>query len=112
VVSDFVQTSLNVDLLAARQAGKLTDAEFSLAYQRQNLLDDKVKAGLDFATLLGESTVPHNAATELSSDTAYAAAVHVLDQVNADPSSAYALAAELLTLVGTADPMHGVIVLG
>ena len=109
VIADFIQTALNVDLLAAKRAGSLTDAEYTVALQRQTLLDNKVKAGLDFASLFGTETVPQSSATALSGDPAYQAAIEVLEHVSADPASAWGLEAELIKLVGTEHAMQAIL---
>jgi hypothetical protein len=109
LIADFVSASLNADLFAARQNAQLTDAEYSLAYQRQTLLDNKVKTALNFVDLFGATTVPRGAATELASDNAYKAAIQVIEGITSDPASAYGLSAQLVKLVATPDPMQAIV---
>ncbi|MEA5097532.1 MAG: choice-of-anchor U domain-containing protein, partial [Burkholderiaceae bacterium] len=111
VMAAFIDCALNLDLGAMLEAGQLSQSDYTIACQRQTLLDNRVKAGLDFANLFGTSTVPTADATHLSGDAAYNAAIHVLDLVTADPESAYALAEQMATLVGTTDPMEAVLAL-
>ncbi len=109
VIADFVGAALNADLLTMFEAGSLTEAEYAVAYQRQTLLDNKVYVAQQFVELFGAATVPQAGPTELSGDTAYNAAIAVLDDLTCDPACAYALADQFVTLVGTTNPMQEVI---
>ena len=83
LVAEFVLGALSADLSAALGGGNLSAADYEIAYQRQAMIDNQVEAGLAFVGL-GAVTRPQSAPEQLDSDSAYLAAIKVLEPVTTD----------------------------
>jgi len=109
VVLNFITAALNVDLSAALGAGSLALADYTLAYQRQNVVYNLLAASQQFLDTFGNQTVPTAEPNNLSQDAAYQAAVSVLNAIDSDLNAVYAQSAQLASLIGQPDAMAQVV---
>jgi Domain of unknown function (DUF4214) len=90
MLAEFAVAVLGTDLVAAHNAGQLTDAEYQNAVLRQNTLLNRVDAGLEFVKQLGSKSTPLVAS---NSDPAYQASQQILANMDgSDAALANALA--------------------
>ncbi len=111
VVLSFVTAALNIDLSAALGDGSLALSDYTLAYQRQNVVYNLLAASQQFLDTFGNATTPTAAHDQLASDPAYQAAIAVLNAVDSDLNAVYAQTQQIATLVGLADEMQAVVAL-
>jgi len=111
VVLAFVYSALSVDLSAALANGSLTLADYSLAYERQNVIYNLLHASQQFVEAFGSQTTPTATPDNLSQDAAYQAAISVLNAIDSDPNAVYTQSAQLASLIGQPDAMAQVMAL-
>jgi len=111
VVLAFVYSALSVDLSAALANGSLALADYSLAYERQNVIYNLLHASQQFVDAFGSQTAPTATPDNLSQDTAYQAAISVLNAIDSDPNAVYTQSAQLASLIGQPDAMAQVVAL-
>jgi len=91
--------------------GSLTVADYSVAYQRQKVLDNLLKASEQFLSLFGSATTPKAAPDQVAQDPAYQAAIKVLNPIDSDLNAVYVQYDQIAKLVGLPDAMQQVVAL-
>ena len=79
MVSEFIEISLTSNL-KKEYFSNLTDDELSIAQERQDLISNKVKAGLKFVVLLGDKTNVKES-QNLDDDPAYKASIKIIASI-------------------------------
>ena len=109
-LADFVKTSLEVDLKAMLDEGKLTLAEYNAAVIRQDFLTNKTDVGIQYVNTLGDdtnlspTTNPNNLAS-LEADPAYQASQKILSGVTNDDATALDAISLINSANASSDPI-------
>ena len=78
VFVDFTVGSLEIDLEALFRGGQLAASDYSVAFERQKILENLMSAAEAFLDLFGSATVPTSPIDQLASDPAYNASIAAL----------------------------------
>jgi hypothetical protein len=111
VFVDFAVGALEIDLEAYFGAGGLTSEEYTVAFERQKILENLMQASKHFLELFGDATIPVGLPDVVAETPAYQAAVAVLDAVDSDLNQVFDQRDALLPFVGQPDAMDQVLAL-
>lgn len=110
MLASFVHGALTIDLDALKASGGLTDAEYTAAVARQNVLTNKANVGLNFTAILGadsnlDPATDTTTVAGLESDPAYLASQAAIRSVTDNPQTAVDAIAFLNAAAASADPI-------
>lgn len=107
----FTASALGVNLEAMLAQGTLTAPEYSVALERQKVLENLIQASDDFINTFGTATSPTQSAQNLAQDAAYNASISVLSHIGNDLNSTYDQHTSLVKIVGQPDAMQQILAL-
>jgi len=96
VVVEFTIGALEVDLTDMYRRGELSAEEYSVAFERQHILENQMLASRHFLEIFGSRTIPQGPSETVAETPAYLAAVAVLEFIDSDPNYVYNQYAQLL----------------
>jgi len=108
VVVDFTIGALEIDLEALLESEDLTPEDYAIAVERQDILENLMRASKHFLALFGEATIPGGPPETVWETAAYQAAVIVLDGIDSDLTGVFDQRDALLPLIGQPDAMEQV----
>ncbi|MBP0049725.1 DUF4214 domain-containing protein [Marinobacterium sp. AK62] len=104
MVAEFVQSALTIDLDDLLATGRLTQAEYDAAAQRQALITNKATVGYNFANTLREDSNVTSFGLAVEQDPAYLASIKALANVDATAESVEAANAFIVSAALSSNP--------